>query len=49
MMICNNCGKQFEEDEVGHYEEKDQFWGFPCTQRFSCCPYCGDDDIEDIE
>ena len=48
MLICNDCGKIFDEDEAKVvHDHVGDFWGVPAYQDFLECPYCGSDEIED--
>lgn len=44
MYRCNDCGGEFEEWELSEYKESRPI-GF---ETFSCCPYCGRRDYEEI-
>lgn len=47
---CYDCGKVFDEEDAGtYYESRGEFWGAPCSERMSCCPFCRSDDIEEYE
>lgn len=55
ILKCGNsrCAHVFPEDEAGSYEERtrSEFWGTFgwTTERFLCCPLCGeDDDLQEI-
>ena len=37
---CKDCGLVFDEDEVKRWEEHYEFWGFPCSEKWSGCPKC---------
>lgn len=38
---CAECGNVFSEDEVATWEEsRGEFWGMPCYEKVSGCPYC---------
>ncbi len=44
MLICNDCGKVFEDDELATWEEsRGEFWGMPCTETMTGCPFCHGD------
>lgn len=45
-MICNNCGKTFDEP-ASWRESRGEFWGSPCYETLYGCPFCGDEDIEE--
>lgn len=48
MYKCNCCGREF--DEPDSYEENmGDFHGMPAYQTFYICPYCKDDDFEEVE
>ena len=48
MLICNDCGKIFDEDDAKVvHDHVGDFWGAPAYQDFIECPYCGSDDIDD--
>lgn len=36
---CLECDKEFDEP-VEWYEDRGEFWGVPCSERMSGCPYC---------
>ena len=41
MFICLECGKTFEEGEVARWrEDRGEFWGFPCSEEVTGCPFC---------
>ena len=41
MLICLECGKTFEEDEIKRWkEDRGEFWGFPSYENMSGCPRC---------
>ena len=47
---CGLCGELFDEDELEHdYEYVGECWGQPAYEEISRCPYCGSDDIFDVE
>ena len=50
MYRCNDCGREFDELEFWQ-ESRGEFWGIPCTETMSGCPYCysGDYDKYDEE
>ena len=41
MLICCDCGKLLEEDELSEYKEFDDAWGYETYITHKCCPYCG--------
>lgn len=43
MLICNNCGRLFDESEAVRYRDSDTL------ETFSCCPQCGDYDSDIAE
>lgn len=48
MFKCNDCENSFE--ELHTYREcMGEFWGMPAYEEFSCCPFCGSDDYEEVE
>lgn len=50
MLICLECGKTFEEDEIKHWkEDRGEFWGFPSYENMSGCPHCQGDYEEAYE
>ena len=43
MFICNGCGKTFEKNSIKTWEEdRGEYWGVPCVEEMSGCPYCGE-------
>lgn len=41
MLICLECGKVFDEDDIEYWEEsRGEYWGMPCTEKMSGCPRC---------
>jgi DNA-directed RNA polymerase subunit RPC12/RpoP len=47
---CGRCGREFEEDEIRYISEfRGECWGVPSHEEIGVCPYCGDDDIEEVE
>ncbi|MBO7230076.1 MAG: hypothetical protein J6V20_01515 [Bacteroidaceae bacterium] len=43
MLICTSCGKIFEQYSTKTWEEdRGEFWGEPCYEQMSVCPFCGD-------
>lgn len=49
MYECSR-GHKFEEDEMVVVEEdRGEFWGEPCSERYNACPICKDTDIEEIK
>lgn len=50
MLICNDCGKRFEDETVSiRYEDRGEWFGFPSEEKVYCCPFCGSDNIEEAE
>ena len=48
MIICGECGKRFDEDDIETYEEcVGEYWGQPAYETFGICPYCKSDCIEE--
>jgi hypothetical protein len=47
MMICNDCGAVFENDDIYTYEEHHPYGMGYATETWSCCPDCGESDIEE--
>ena len=40
-MICEDCGRVFNEDELETtYENVGEFWGTPAYESYVTCPYC---------
>ena len=49
MLKCCKCGKILDENELSSYEDdRGEFWGTPCSETISCCPYCGGDEFEEV-
>lgn len=46
MYKCNDCGKRFEEPKITQ-ESRGEYWGAPCWEMYSVCPYCKSDDIDE--
>ena len=41
MYCCLECGRVFSEDEVLVWKEnRGEYWGDPCFESVSGCPYC---------
>ena len=41
---CLECGNVFDDDEISYWSEsRGEFWGEPCSEEMSGCPYCGGD------
>jgi RNA polymerase subunit RPABC4/transcription elongation factor Spt4 len=49
MIICNDCGRIFEDDELKVTKDYRECFGFPTYEEFGECPYCGSDDFEEYE
>lgn len=51
MYYCKHCKSLFDEDQIVSVDESfsTECWGssVTCPCSSSCCPYCGDDDIEE--
>lgn len=47
MLICNECGAVFSEDEVKVEYENHPYGEGYATEEFSVCPGCGDFGIEE--
>jgi hypothetical protein len=48
--ICCDCGKIFDEEEAGSYQEyRGEFWGSPCYEPMMCCPRCNSDEFDEYE
>lgn len=47
---CNDCGGDYDPDELDSYREHigDPF-GFPAYETICVCPLCGSDDLEEID
>jgi hypothetical protein len=49
MWKCEDCGIEFEEEDMGTYQEcVGEFWGFPAYESFDCCPNCSSTDIYEM-
>lgn len=48
MYKCNSCGKEFFQPKAIE-EDRGEFWGIPCSETMYYCPYCEDDDFDEIE
>ena len=49
-MICNNCKRTFDTDEVKTIKEYEEAWGRPVViAEWGVCPFCGCDEIEKSE
>lgn len=46
MYICEECGKKFFKPFVWE-ESRGEFWGEPCSEKMSGCPYCNGSYIEE--
>ena len=48
MLICNDCGEIFDDDDLESRSEcVGEFWGSPAYDSYGVCPYCGSDDYEE--
>lgn len=47
MYKCFDCGRIFETPHTWQ-EPRGEFWGMPCTETVSGCPYC-DGDYEEVK
>lgn len=47
MLICNDCGAVFSEDEVKVVYENHPCGMGTASEEFHCCPKCGDYGIEE--
>ncbi len=41
MLICCDCGKLLEEDDVSEFKAFDNAWGYEKFIAYKGCPYCG--------
>lgn len=49
-IYCCRCQETFEADEIGHrMEYVSEFWGSPAYREEEVCPFCGSDDLEEVE
>ena len=47
---CGDCGKVFDEGEIITWrEDRGEFWGMPCYETLSGCPFCHGLDCENVE
>lgn len=47
---CGDCGAIIDETEIASWDEpRGEFWGMPCSERLSGCPYCFGLDLEEYE
>lgn len=47
---CNDCGRIFDEDEIATWNEsRGEFWGQPCYETMSGCPYCHSGDLDEYD
>ena len=48
--ICLDCGEKFDEP-ASWQESRGEFWGVPCSETVSGCPYCKGDyvEVEELE
>ena len=49
MIICNNCGETFCEDDIAEYEEHHPYGMGYAVETFYLCPYCKDTDIQEAK
>jgi transposase-like protein len=50
MLKCKDCERTFDESEIATWEEsRGEFWGMPCTETMSGCPFCHSGDIEEYQ
>jgi hypothetical protein len=48
--ICSECGEIFNENEFATWSEsRGEYWGAPCSEEMSGCPYCHSDAYEEAE
>ena len=47
MLICNDCGAIFSEDEVKVIRESRPYGEGTASEEFHCCPHCGGFGIEE--
>lgn len=47
MYVCNDCGRTFEELKTWE-EDRGEFWGQPCYENMSGCPYCFSGDFDEV-
>lgn len=48
MYKCNDCGRVFDEPHTWK-ESRGEFWGQPCYETLSGCPYCESGDIDEVK
>lgn len=49
MLICNNCNKTFDEENVEiRRESMGECFGTPAYNDVCVCPHCGSDDIGEV-
>lgn len=44
---CNHCGERFDEPRRER-EYQGSCFGFPAWERWSVCPCCGSEDIDEV-
>lgn len=45
---CYDCEAVFEEDEIATWQEsRGEFWGSPCYETMTGCPFCFSGNIEE--
>ena len=50
MLKCAECGKSFPDDQAGYESDSVDFWGSTCRlPGFPICPFCGSDELENID
>lgn len=50
MLICLDCERTFEDAELATWNEsRGEFWGQPCYETLSGCPYCFSGDVQDYD
>lgn len=47
--MCNECGRIFDEEDFAIEVETLEYWGAPCEQSFTVCPYCAGGSFETAE
>lgn len=48
MFICLECESTFEELATWE-EDRGEFWGVPCSEIMTGCPYCYSEDVQDYD
>lgn len=50
MLICRDCKREVDEYEVVQGREcVGEAWGAPAYQDYYACPYCGGDELVEID